>query len=158
MRCEQVEALGSEYVDGRLGARLARRVEAHLQACPACRALVADFAAMKSLLASRQPPAPPAEFWDRALARSRQAAPVAGRRIALPSLLQWQRGAAWATAVASLSLGVLLPLRVQEWQRAGQPNARQVIGWHAGYCSRQPLADQGQMQVLAMRAHLAGED
>jgi len=158
MRCEQVEALSSDYVDGRLAARPRRALEAHLHGCAACRALVEDFQQIKGLLARSAPPAAEPEFWDRALARAREAAPAARQRLSLRTLLQWQRGAAWATAAASLAVGVLFPVRFQEWQRAGAKNTQHVIGWHAGYCSRQPLADQGQMQVLAMHAHLSAEE
>jgi anti-sigma factor RsiW len=158
MRCERVEELSSDYVDGRLAARPAGEVEAHLRTCSDCRSLVGDIQQIKALLARTAPPTAEPEFWNRALARARAAAPAARQRLNLQALLQWQRGAAWATATASLAVGVLFPVRFQEWQRAGAKNTQHVIGWHAGYCSRQPLADQGQMQMLAMHAHLASEE
>ena len=113
---------------------------------------------MKSLLARRQPPAAPPRVLGpgpRPRPRSRARRPPAAESslpapVAARHRLGHRRrfpGARHAPA-----------LRLQEWQRASEQNTRQVIGWHAGYCSRQPLADQGQMQVLAMRAHLAGEE
>src|SRR5262249_14245844 len=122
MRCEQVEALSGDYVDGRLAARAARAVAAHLNGCAACRSLVEDFRRNKGLLAHNAPRAAEPEFGNRALAHAREAAPAARQRLGLQTLLQWQRGAAWATAAASLAVGVLFPVRFQEWQRAGAKN------------------------------------
>ena len=42
MRCKQVDEPASAYVDGRLAPRVALQVEAHLQQCSPCRALIGD--------------------------------------------------------------------------------------------------------------------
>jgi anti-sigma factor RsiW len=158
MNCERLRELSSEYVDGRLAARRARKVEAHLQACAGCRAAVRDFETMKAWLARTEPPAAEAAFWDRALARVRGAtsAERAPRRPTIGYLLGWQRAVAWSTAAAAVALGIIAPLRVHQWQQPG--STQHVIGWHAGYVSRQPLSDQGQMQMVAMHASFADTD
>jgi hypothetical protein len=115
-----------------------------------------DFGRVKAALAASNPRASGPEFWERALRRARVEQPAASRRAALNSLLRWQRGAAWVTAAAAAALLLAVPLRLPGWQQDRAGDARHVIAWHAGYCSRQSLADRAPMQLIATRAHLSG--
>lgn len=50
MNCHQAEKLISRLVDGRLETGTAARLEEHLQVCPSCARLLADYRQMKSLM------------------------------------------------------------------------------------------------------------
>jgi hypothetical protein len=72
MSCEQYEGTLSEFVDGTLQASAepaaaARRdaVEAHLAACPRCRALVADLRAVHRAARDLEARVPPPHVWAR---------------------------------------------------------------------------------------------
>jgi anti-sigma factor RsiW len=152
MNCRRARAWSSEYVDGRLSPRRGRALEAHLADCGPCRTAMEDFAAVKGMLSATEPPAPGAEFWDRALARARSgSAPRVTARLA--ALWRWQRAAAWATAASAACLVAVMPVRLQQ-RRAGPASSEEIIAWHARYCAQQPFADHGQMRLVGMRAQL----
>ncbi|NUN51036.1 MAG: zf-HC2 domain-containing protein [Candidatus Brocadiae bacterium] len=52
MSCEAYGILISRWADGEATAEEARRVESHVAACPACRALAAEFRRNDGLVAS----------------------------------------------------------------------------------------------------------
>jgi anti-sigma factor RsiW len=154
MNCEQIRAQSTEFVDGRLGGRRARRVKDHLASCADCRTLVRDEQTLKLWLAHAEPPAGPEEFWSRTLAALRERGPGARRSAFRVGLLSWRGAAAWSTAAAAAALLLAVPVRMREEGDTTPGNTQHVIAWHAGYCSRQPLSDEGQMDVMALRAQL----
>lgn len=54
----------SAYLDGAVGERERRAVEAEIDADPIARATLEDYASVKSLLVSMSEPEPPAGFWE----------------------------------------------------------------------------------------------
>ena len=107
MKCQQIQDLLSEYIDGELATDDASRVRRHLEQCGQCEEVVSDLSAIRDAAAglAREPDgvaAPdPAAGWD-ALAQSlrlqRQAAPESQRRV-WPYL-----------ALAAVAAGLLLAL------------------------------------------------
>jgi anti-sigma factor RsiW len=156
INCERIRRLVSEYVDGRLRPRHQRAVEAHLEACEPCRVAIRETRMLAGWLRESLPPLPSPVVWDNVLAQIRAEAAAPPRP--MPQLRRWQRATGWATAAAAAALALLAPLRIQTWRDNGPANTRHVIGWHANYAARWPLADQGQMRVVAMRVKLTDLD
>ena len=61
--CERFADALAAMVDGALEPRDRRRVAAHLAGCEACRELLADLQAIRSLAATLEPIEPPARVW-----------------------------------------------------------------------------------------------
>lgn len=100
------------YVDGDLGPLEERAVERHLEACPACRGLVADLRTVRAAAFTLDRREPSPDLFARIRARV-EAEPAAARRSAWPSTRPaW---ATWLGAAAALlvatTLGVLPLLR-----------------------------------------------
>jgi anti-sigma factor RsiW len=95
------ERLG-DYVDGTLPPAEIAPLESHLAGCPRCRAVAADFRAIRSTARSLEPHLPPAHVWTRVSAATR----ATGRRSSFGAFLfRWQPAAATAMALA-LSVGL----------------------------------------------------
>jgi hypothetical protein len=112
MSCDRFTAELSELVDGTLDLAMRARVEAHVEACDDCRALLADLRAIKERARGAERLAPPESLWPRIAARLRDqgAAPANSTRIGRAST--WQ----WMAIAAVLVLGVGLALFVT-WSR-----------------------------------------
>lgn len=65
MTCDSVSPLLSELVDGTLQASAVRDVERHLEQCESCRAVLADFRAIRQTAATLDRLVPPASVWQR---------------------------------------------------------------------------------------------
>jgi anti-sigma factor RsiW len=65
MSCQDYEIALSDYVDGTLDERSRIEVEAHLSSCERCRAVVADFSAIRQAALSLEPALPPAHVWTK---------------------------------------------------------------------------------------------
>lgn len=65
MSCQDYEIALGDYVDGALDQRSHIEVEAHLASCERCRAVVADFAAIRQAALSLEPERPPAHVWTK---------------------------------------------------------------------------------------------
>jgi anti-sigma factor RsiW len=65
MNCEHCEALIDDYVDGTLEAPDRGRIESHLSACAACRALADDMGAIRRAAGTLERHQPPARAWTR---------------------------------------------------------------------------------------------
>jgi hypothetical protein len=63
MTCHEYESDLDEYVEGTLTAERTATVEAHLAACPSCRALAADLRTLRSVAASLERRTPPPHVW-----------------------------------------------------------------------------------------------
>jgi Putative zinc-finger len=111
MNCRRVERLLSRHLEGRLPARAAGAVAAHLDGCPACRRRRAEFLAVGTAVRALATLPPPREVERCAIARweaERRARRAPGA----------SRGAmhAWAVAAAAAVLIALLGLTVARWE------------------------------------------
>jgi predicted anti-sigma-YlaC factor YlaD len=107
----------SEYVDGELAAAERAEVQHHLDTCPACAALAADFGRLTRAAGALEPLAPPPAVWPRvtdALRRSR----TRGR------LLRWTSLGALAAA-AVLVIAIAAGVR---WRTELPPSVASVDG------------------------------
>lgn len=93
------------YVDGELGPLEERAVERHLEACPACRGLVADLRTVRAAAFTLDRHEPPRDLFARIQARV-GAEPAAARRVVWPSTrTAW---ATWLGAAAALLIAITL--------------------------------------------------
>src|SRR5512135_2587582 len=104
--CDRFTAELSELVDGTLDLATRARVEAHIEACDDCRALLADLRAIKDRARGAERVAPPESLWPRIAARLREqgVAPAGSPRVSRSSTWQWM---AIASALI-LALGLTL--------------------------------------------------
>ena len=65
LKCHKAEALLTRELDEGLEAEERAQLENHLSACPACRQLKQEIAAMFEAVASDAPDDPGQEYWDR---------------------------------------------------------------------------------------------
>jgi anti-sigma factor RsiW len=65
MRCNQTEKLLSRSFDDRLTSGEQRKLEAHIESCPRCRALADEYRVMLGVLRSETSPETPSHFWQR---------------------------------------------------------------------------------------------
>jgi tetratricopeptide (TPR) repeat protein len=65
MRCSKARRFISEYVDGALDARKAAELERHIEKCPVCREVLADFRGMKEAASDLEAPEPDDAVWER---------------------------------------------------------------------------------------------
>jgi anti-sigma factor RsiW len=111
MTCADVPAFAGAYLDGELELSKALELEAHIETCDACAALLERHESLRATIRRAAPYyAAPPDFADRLrAARGQVALPVAqpaGRTRVSPTLLPWLLAAA-ATIVAVLSAGTL---------------------------------------------------
>ncbi len=112
--CQHYEALIADKLFGELGVEDTRRLEAHLEACPACRALVHEMEATLQVTAARTRPEPSAAYWEGYYARledrmrrEEQRSHKAGRF------------AEWLRAPGRLNLSLLMPAPRWAYQLSG---------------------------------------
>ena len=98
--CERFADALAAMVDGALEARDRRRVDAHLAGCEACRELLADLRAIRSLAATLEPIEPPARVWHDV--RRRVAAEGRAPRVAASWWSRWPFGGAGPIRAAGL--------------------------------------------------------
>ena len=105
MRCSKAAKRISEYIDGELEPGKARRLEAHLAACPGCGGLIEDLRTVSRMARDLEIPPVPDDSWGRIRSGLRNnKAPVPGT----PSFGRFKLAYGLAAAaVATISLGVL---------------------------------------------------
>jgi len=117
MRCDDVQDVLVEFLDGGLEAGPAAEVRAHLAGCARCAALREDLRATLALVNTDLVPEPPAGTWERfaddvlakiRLAEETEAAgpPRRGTRSGLPLPTAWDRLSAWAQRAAFAPVAV----------------------------------------------------
>ena len=118
MNCARWEPQLSAYIDGALGASDRAAVDAHIGACPACRMLIADIAAVHLAASTLEPLVPPARVWHRLSERARpeQAERVEGATVRPRSFWAWAwvawrpLGAVAMAALIAITLGRIAAL------------------------------------------------
>jgi anti-sigma factor RsiW len=115
--CTQFTLEVGDYADGRLTEPSLARFEAHLPACAACRATVADFQAIRNAAAALERPLPSPQVWTR-IAAAVEAGTAEQRPSRLRRLfgigaagLPWRQALAVATMLALLVSGTWLAWR-----------------------------------------------
>lgn len=91
MKCADLEALLCDYVDGTLGPAERALVEAHVQACAACAALLKDAASAVAFMAQAAPVEPPPELVTRILFQLSSREQSAAERRTGAGLARWFR-------------------------------------------------------------------
>ncbi len=109
MSCSDIRAILEDYVDGLVAAPVAERVRDHLDRCEACRLDVDASRAASLSMASWGDLEPPADCFDKILARIEALPPDALEPVPAPPKASWRgRGLGWwavtATAVAATFL------------------------------------------------------
>ncbi len=84
-----------DYLEGRLAARSATRIDAHLDSCVACRSELADYRSLVRSLDALDHVAPTPAFAERVMAQWRVEELVA---VAMAPTTRWGRISAWARA------------------------------------------------------------
>ena len=103
MSCEQFHDTIGELVDGTIDETARPALEAHLQACDECRALVADLRQIRERAASLDRPQPPNRVWT---AIEAELAEAEDARSALTSVLESWRWLAAAVLVIVAGVAV----------------------------------------------------
>lgn len=117
MACEHFAEAISALADGSLDPAERPRVEAHLEACDDCRALLDDLRALRRSAASLEPAPLPPTLWPRVAARLRE------QGVREPSDSPWLSGLwQWGAIAAVLVLAVGLSLMLT-WTRRPEPAA-----------------------------------
>lgn len=160
MTCRNVRNQLSPHLDGRLPAAAARRVDAHLEECAACRAERDDLRALKALLASAPPPQAPPGLWDAVHAGLREHVARQSRRPAATWLTWiWGRAPVMTAGLAVLLLAAILPLQyLQQGPAPSGVTIDELVARHAGYCARQPLLEHGSLHYLVAEAGVDGAE
>jgi predicted anti-sigma-YlaC factor YlaD len=111
-RCERIRAAFGEYLEGLLSGRARRRLEAHLQDCPACRQALETERRLFTMLGSIERHPAPAGFAARTLDA------VMARRPAPARPRAWAHRSAWILAPAA---ALLLFAAVLQWFAPAEP-------------------------------------
>ena len=93
MRCAEVEARLTAYLDGELDATTSGALRGHLRGCAACAAAAEEHARLVGALARLEAAEPPAAMWDGVLAKLAEAEGADARRgrLALLGRRVWER-------------------------------------------------------------------
>jgi anti-sigma factor RsiW len=113
MRCGEIHGLFTRRLDGRLDAAGLDALEAHLRACPACRAELAGWEASSRLLRAAGPTLVPAGLAERAFRAAIAAQPT-------PPLSSWFVAAGRRAAVAGAIAAVVIWVGVL-FERTSRP-------------------------------------
>jgi anti-sigma factor RsiW len=122
VRCDDLHL--TDLVEGTLAAAEQQAADAHLESCPACRALVADFRAIRAAASTLERREPPTALWGHIEARLAAESRGGARHLAWPGTPRG-RGtwlAAAASLVAAVGAGLLLLMQSDAGDR-GVPAA-----------------------------------
>ena len=106
MKCDEVQAQLSEYLETQLGRVAFRAIESHLALCAHCAETFADLAQCRSLIAALPQVDPPVGFTTRVMAHVREAAvkPPWWQRLLLPAPLRLPISATAIVIISVLSV------------------------------------------------------
>ena len=125
--CQHYEALIADKLFGELGPEEGHRLEAHLEACPACRALVREMEVTLQVTAARTRPEPSPAYWAGYYARLQDRMRQEEQRPRKAGRL-----AEWLRAPGRLNLSFLMPAPRWAYQLSGAVALLAVgvlIGW-----------------------------
>ena len=127
MTCNEFDPLLSELADSGLTGEARARVEAHVEACAACRAQLADIRRIRQTARSLPKVAPPEGLWNKVRARvDAETGQAKAKVVSIQPRRGWFGGHKWAVLAAaavllvSLSTGVVLMMRANGAAPAGQ--------------------------------------
>ncbi len=131
MKCAVAQEWISVSLDEDLGAKRQARLDAHLEACPACRMLVRDLEVIVQQARKLSSPEPSPSVWPKVAAAVREsflAAPEAGRDKKNWFAVLWTRPAWRYAAVAALFLviGGAVIIQQKPWKTAGAATENSV--------------------------------
>ncbi len=116
MRCAKARRLISEYIDGGLGGRQSERLRGHLESCPECRDVLADFEAIAREAGSLEAPEPSDRVWLRVKAGLQAAGQEPAPAVAVPGFAlgpsRWRFAAAAFLTLTLVAGGILVGLRL----------------------------------------------
>lgn len=124
MSCADYNNAIAEFVDGNLDATEQRRLERHVEACAACRALLADLKSIQAAAFTLERMQPPPAVWDslRAAVAAEPKPATGGRLLAWPKTARERN--VWLAAAATLLLstlaGIYPLLRTSNQARSGE--------------------------------------
>jgi len=107
MKCDDLNDVLVDFVDGRLDSAAQRNVERHLEVCPHCAALVTDLRTIRAAAFMLDRREPPAEIWTALQAKVAAEPAPKGRLLSLsrPSRANWP---VWLGAAAALLLATVI--------------------------------------------------
>jgi len=138
MRCKKSERMISDRLGGTLSGARARRLEAHLAGCPACRAALKRQERLQGAARTISAPVRPPEYWEQSLARLRarleaEAARPAPAPARLPRrAFAFAPGPRWAWAGAASMLAVVAGLYLLVF-RGGAPIEPNPLAFEDSY-------------------------
>lgn len=146
--CEEALELISAKIDGALTQEEEAALAAHLERCPACRALLTDLEALHRDMEGAMPPVPPPSgLQEEIMARIRGEQPARAR-----SGLRWRTWAAMAAVLAVVLLGTGT---LRSWQDGG--SGAVTADWAANGSALPPSApSQGESAGTESSALPAG--
>lgn len=101
MTCDRCHDLVDDYVDGTLAADDLKAIEAHLAGCDMCRAMAADWSAIRRLARALEPHVPPPQVW------TKLAASFEGERSRSMASRWFAGGVGWRPLAVAATLIVL---------------------------------------------------
>ena len=125
MTCHEYEPELGDYVEHALPPARAAAVDAHLQGCDRCRAIVADIGTLRSVAASLERRTPPEHVWKQLAARleREQAAQPVRREVPAPFVLGWRTLLAGACMLLLLTGGSWFAWQEVSSVRTGRPDS-----------------------------------
>jgi hypothetical protein len=101
MTCDRCHDLVDDYVDGTLAADDLKAIEAHLAGCDTCRAMAADWSAIRRSARALEPHVPPPQVW------TKLAASFEGERSRSMASRWFAGGVGWRPLAVAATLIVL---------------------------------------------------
>lgn len=114
MRCRKAEKLVCSYVDGELGQRLGRALDAHLAECASCRALLADLGGIAEEAGTLVTPELSTDLWPGILVGAR-AARESREADVLPAAVALRRPSNSFLRPAAVTLGAIILIASGIW-------------------------------------------
>ena len=141
LTCERVIDALDDYLDSRQEPTARAAVDAHLDACPACRTMAADVRALRATARTLEPIEPPAHVWH--AVRERVAAETPARRSLLERLGFSFAGPWGALQPLAAAAGLVLVVSSLSWVGAHltAPSATPPVAAGAGQLAEFQLAE-----------------
>lgn len=133
MNCQAIKSQLDAWVDGELPASTAKRINQHLEACPACRRRASDLRQMAAALDRLPPITAPPTFFRQTLKAYRTGHSRPGMAEWWQSLSLAMRGAVCGAALAGLLCGAVLGTSLVSLTPGGSATAYQTLYASEGF-------------------------